>query len=101
VELLERIVRENCCTGALCDLKNEGVAAPDCTSRRSQQFSCEHTLFVNLFFGNINAMSKRSVDDYDHIVETVLARKIANSLIELRERRRSASFGCDVRAIYD
>jgi hypothetical protein len=30
-------------------------------------------------------MSKRCVNDYDHIVETVLARKIANSLIELRE----------------
>jgi hypothetical protein len=30
-------------------------------------------------------MSKRCVDDYDHIVETVFARKIANSLIELRE----------------
>ncbi|CAB5031713.1 unannotated protein [freshwater metagenome] len=46
-------------------------------------------------------MSKRCVNDDDHIVETVLAREIANSLIELRERRSGAPFGCDVRAVYD
>jgi hypothetical protein len=46
-------------------------------------------------------MSKRCINDYDHIVEAVFAREIANSLIELRERRRGASFGCDVRAVYD
>ena len=46
-------------------------------------------------------MSKCCVNYDDHVVELMLTREVANRLVELRERRRGATFGCDVRAVHD
>jgi hypothetical protein len=82
-------------------LENECVSSADSTSRRCEHLACEHAFLVDLFFGCINAMSKCCVNYYDHVVELMLTREVTNGLVELRERRRGATFSCDVRAVHD
>ena len=101
MELLERIVGQDRGAGALSDLQDEGIAATDCASRWGEELTCEQRLFVLGALGLIDAIGKGRVHHHDDVGERVLPDELGHSIVELCERWRGSTFGCDVGPVDD
>ena len=101
MELLERVVGQDRRTGALGDLQHERVASSDCSGRWCQEFTSDRGFLVDLTLGGIDSVRKGCVHHDHDVVEVVLLGEVAHRFVELRERGRGATFGCNVGSVND
>ena len=101
VELLEGVVGQHGCAGAVRDLQHEGITASDRAGRWCEELAGQDRFFELGALGVVDAVRERRVDDDDDVVVLVIPREFDDRVAELRERRRGASFGSDVGAVDD
>jgi len=69
--------------------------------RWHDDFAGLHRFFEHGFFGVVDAVSKRGVDDHSERVELMLVHHGLDSIVELLQARQIAALGRDVGAIND
>ena len=99
VELLERVVRQDGAAGAVRDLQQEPVAAPDRAGRRRDDLARGLGLRERGALGRVDAVLEARVDDDGRDGAGVLAVERGDGFLELGEAGLGAALGRQVGAV--